>query len=115
VESAPDAADDGDRLKPLSQSRQDVLGAAIFAFRQPLAQLADERARHTVALEPAEQLLLAGGELHACRYLPTWEGRRFLKKSTLLRLLVFLVDRWGDGTAPRGAPTSASARSPKFA
>jgi hypothetical protein len=44
----PDAADD--RLTPPSQGRQDVLRAAVLAFREPLAQLADERARHTVAL-----------------------------------------------------------------
>src|SRR3712207_5181851 len=52
------------RLTPPSQGRQDVLGTAVLAFRQPLAQLTDDRARHTVALEPSEQLLLAGGELH---------------------------------------------------
>src|SRR5215204_5655425 len=74
---APDAADDGDRLKPPSEGRQDVLGAAVFAFRQPLAQLTDERAWHTVALEPAEQLLLAGGELHALQ-VPTHLGGQAL-------------------------------------
>jgi hypothetical protein len=41
-------------------------------------------------------------------------GRRFLKKSTVLRLLL-LVDRWGHGTARRGTPTSALRRSANFA
>jgi hypothetical protein len=44
------AADAGGRLTPPSQRRQDVLGAAILAFREPLAQLAEDRARHAVAL-----------------------------------------------------------------
>jgi hypothetical protein len=44
------AADVGSRLTPPSQGRQDVLGAAVLAFREPLAQLAEDRARHPVAL-----------------------------------------------------------------
>src|SRR5215217_3094573 len=40
-------------------------GAAVLAFRKPLAQLAEDRARHPVALQPAKQLRLAGGELDA--------------------------------------------------
>jgi hypothetical protein len=46
-----------------TQGRQDILRATILAFREPLAQLADDWARHPVALQPAEQLLLAGWEL----------------------------------------------------
>jgi hypothetical protein len=52
------------RLTPTSQGLQDVLGTAVLALRQPLAQLADYRARHAVVLEPPEHLLLAGGELN---------------------------------------------------
>jgi hypothetical protein len=65
------------RLTPPSQGRQDILGAAVLAFREPLAQLADERARHTVALQPAEQLLLAGGELYALQILTHLGGQSF--------------------------------------
>jgi hypothetical protein len=65
------------RLTPPSQGRHYVLGAAVLAFREPLAQLADDRAWHTVALESAEQLLLAGGELHALQVL-THLGRQSL-------------------------------------
>src|SRR5687767_7152265 len=54
-----------ERLTPPPQGRQDVLGAAVLALREPLAQLRDDRPRHTVALEPSKQLLLAGGELHS--------------------------------------------------
>src|SRR3712207_3608483 len=57
---------------------------------------------------------LRAGNCTPCRYLPTWVGRRFLKKSTVLRLLL-LVDRWGHGTARRGTPTSALRRSANFA
>src|ERR687898_3327615 len=53
-----------ERLTPPLQGRQDVLGAAVLALRESLAQLRDDRTRHTVALEPSKQLLLAGGELH---------------------------------------------------
>src|ERR671939_489730 len=49
-----------------------------------------------------------------CRYLPTWAGKRFLKKSTVYRLLL-LVDWRGDGTAPRGTLTSALRCSANFA
>jgi hypothetical protein len=50
-------------------------GAAVLAFREPLAQLADDRAGHTVALEPAEQLVFAAGALSSlgplcCPYSP---------------------------------------------
>jgi Recombinase zinc beta ribbon domain len=57
------------RLTPPSEGRHYVLGAAVLAFRKPLAQLADDRAWHTVALKHSEQLLLAGGELHALQVL----------------------------------------------
>src|SRR5215217_778743 len=66
-----------ERLTPPPQGRQDVLGAAILALREPLAQLTDDRPRHTVALEPAEQLLLAGGELHSFQ-VPTHLGGQAL-------------------------------------
>ena len=46
-----------------SQGLQDVLGASVLALWQPLAQLADYRARYAVTLEPPEQFLLAGGKL----------------------------------------------------
>src|SRR3712207_6515412 len=65
------------RLTPPSQGRQDVLGTAVLAFRQPLAQLTDDQARHTVALEPSEQLLLAGRELHPLQ-VSTHLGRQAL-------------------------------------
>jgi hypothetical protein len=65
------------RLTPPSQGRQYVLGAAILAFREPLAQLADDRAGHSVALEPSEQLLLASGELHTLQ-VPTHPGGQSL-------------------------------------
>jgi hypothetical protein len=43
-------------------------------------------------------------------------GRRFLKKSTVVRLLLLLlVDRWGHGTARRGTMTSALRNSANFA
>src|SRR5215207_5032249 len=87
------------RLTPLSQGRQDVLGAAVLTFRESLAQLTDERARHAVALEPSEHSSLRAGNCTPSRYLPTWVGRRFLKKSTSLRLL--LADRWPHGSAAR--------------
>src|SRR5215211_7579762 len=108
---APDAADDGDRLKPPSQGRQDLLGAAVFAFRQRLAQLTDERAWHTVALEPAEQLLLAGGELHALQ-VPTHLGGQALPQeihafASCWPIAGLMVPR-------RATPTSASGGSPKF-
>src|SRR5215212_5656643 len=53
------------RLTPLSEGRQDILGTAVLALRDPPSQLRDERPRHTVALEPSEQLLLAGRELYS--------------------------------------------------
>src|SRR3712207_1134874 len=65
------------QLTPPSQGRQDVLGTAVLAFRQPLAQLRDDQARHTVALEPSEQLLLAGGELYSFQ-VPTHLGGQAL-------------------------------------
>jgi hypothetical protein len=40
---------------------------------------------------------LRAGNFTPSRYLPTWAGSRFLKKSTGLRLL--LADRWPDCTA----------------
>jgi hypothetical protein len=42
---------------------------------------------------------LRAGNSTPSRYLPTWAGSRFLKKSTVLHLL--LADRWGNGTATR--------------
>src|SRR5215208_2142177 len=51
------------RLTAPAQGGQDVLGAAVLAFRKPLAQLAEDRTRHPVALQPAKHLLFAGGEL----------------------------------------------------
>jgi hypothetical protein len=42
---------------------------------------------------------LRAGNCTPCRYLPTWAGKRFLKKSTVRRLLLLLVVRRGDGTA----------------
>ena len=111
--SIPDAADAGGRLTAPSQSRQDVLGPTVLAFRKPLAQLADDRAWHTVALEPAEQLVFAGGELHALQ-VPThlgWAGassrnpRSFASSSWPIAGL--MVPR-------RATPTSASGGSPKF-
>src|SRR5215203_870683 len=53
------------QLTPPAQGGQDALGTAVLAFRKPLAQLAEDRARHPVALQPAKQLLFAGGELDA--------------------------------------------------
>src|SRR5919112_1125247 len=58
---------------------------------------------------------LRAGNCTPSRYLPTWVGRRFLKKSTLFGLLVFLVDRRCDGTAPRATPTSALRGAANFA
>src|SRR5918993_2147428 len=58
---------------------------------------------------------LRAGNCTPCRYLPTWEGKRFLKKSTVLCLLLFLVDWQADGTARRGTPTSALRCSANFA
>src|ERR671914_928782 len=57
---------------------------------------------------------LRAGNCTPSRYLPTWAGKRFLKKSTLLRLLL-LVDWRVDGTARRGTPTSALRCSANFA
>src|SRR5215203_4094407 len=65
------------RLTPPSQRRQYVLGAAVLAFWEPRAQLADDRAWHTVALEPSEQLPLRAGELHALQ-VPTHLGGQSL-------------------------------------
>src|SRR5829696_3866075 len=66
-----------ERLTPPPQGRQDVLGAAVLAFREPLAQLIGDRPRHTVALEPSKQLLLAGRELHSFQ-VPTHLGGQAL-------------------------------------
>jgi hypothetical protein len=44
----------GGGLTPTSQGLQDVLGASVLALWQPLAQLADYRARYAVTLEPPE-------------------------------------------------------------
>src|SRR5215203_1695428 len=66
-----------ERLTPPPEGRQDVLGAAVLALREPLAQLRDDRPRHTVALEPSEQLLLAGGKLHPLQ-VPTHLGGQSL-------------------------------------
>src|SRR5215211_6562625 len=73
----PDVADGQRSANAPSQGRQDVLSAAVLAFREPLAQLAGDRAGHTVALEPSEQFLLAGGEFHA-RKVPTHLGGQAL-------------------------------------
>src|SRR5918995_5070901 len=56
-----------ERLTPPPQGRQYVLGAAVLTLREPLAQLRDDRPRHTVALERSQQFLLAGGEVHSCQ------------------------------------------------
>jgi hypothetical protein len=61
------------RLTSTSEGLQDVLGTAVFALRQPLAQLADDQARNPVALEPSEQFILAGGKLDALQ-VPTHLG-----------------------------------------
>src|SRR5215211_617226 len=66
-----------ERLTPSPQGRQDLLGAAVLALREPLAQLTDDRTWHTVALEPSKQLLLAGGELHSVQ-VPTHLGGQAL-------------------------------------
>src|SRR5919112_6444187 len=58
---------------------------------------------------------LRAGNCTPCRYLPTWAGKRFLKKSTVYHLLLLLVDWRGDGTARRGTPTSALRCSANFA
>jgi hypothetical protein len=47
---------------------------------------------------PSSSSLRAGNSTPS-KYLPTCPGRRFLKKSTVLCLL--LADRWRYGTAPR--------------
>src|SRR5215217_2605008 len=57
---------------------------------------------------------LRAGNCTPSRYLPTWAGKRFLKKSTVYRLLL-LVDWRGDSTARRGTLTSALRCSAKFA
>src|ERR671910_559225 len=57
---------------------------------------------------------LRAGNCTPSRYLPTWAGKRFLKKSTVYRLLLLLVDWRGDGTARRATSTSALRYSPKF-
>src|SRR5918993_1473353 len=54
---------------------------------------------------PSSSSLRAGNSTPS-RYLPTWAGKRFLKKSTVYRFLL-LVDWQCDGTAGRGTPTSA--------
>jgi hypothetical protein len=56
---------------------------------------------------------LRAGNCTPSRYLPTWEGKRFLKKSTVYRLLL-IVDWRGDVTARRDTSTSALRYSPKF-
>src|SRR5918999_4125909 len=66
-----------ERLTPPSEGRQDLLGAAVLALRKPLAQLRDDRTRHTVVLEPSEQLFLEGGELHSFQ-VPTHLGGQAL-------------------------------------
>src|SRR5215204_4101684 len=66
-----------ERLTPPPEGRQDVLGAAVLALREPLAQLRDDRSRHTVTLEPSKQLLLTGGELHTFQ-VPTHLGGQAL-------------------------------------
>src|SRR5215216_2328613 len=57
---------------------------------------------------------LRAGNCTPSRYLPTRAGRRFLKKSTVYRLLL-LIDWRGDGTARGGTPTSALRCSANFA
>src|SRR5918995_1443307 len=58
---------------------------------------------------------LRAGNCTPSRYLPTWAGKRFLKKSTLLRLLLLFLVAWrGDSTARRATPTSALRSSEKF-
>src|SRR5687768_9781818 len=57
---------------------------------------------------------LRAGNCTPSRYLPTWAGKRFLKKSTVYRLLL-LVDWRGDGTAGHGTPSSALRCSANFA
>src|ERR671912_2681130 len=57
---------------------------------------------------------LRAGNCTPSRYLPTWAGKRFLKKSTVYRLLL-LVDWRDDGTARRGTPTSPLRGSANFA
>src|SRR5215208_5530206 len=69
------------RLTPPAQGGQDVLGAAVLAFRKPLAQLAEDRAWHPVALQPAKQLLLAGGELDALQVSSHLRGQALPQES----------------------------------
>src|SRR5215208_7400664 len=57
---------------------------------------------------------LRAGNCTPSRYLLAWAGKRFLKKSTVLRLLL-LVDWRGHGTVRRGTPTSALRCSANFA
>jgi hypothetical protein len=71
--SIRDAVDAGGRLTPPSQSRQDVLGATVLAFRKPLAQLTEDQARHTVVLESSEQLLLSAASAVSNRHLNSFE------------------------------------------
>jgi hypothetical protein len=67
----------GGRLTPPSQGHQDVLGTAVLALRQPLAQLTDYRAGHAVALEHPEHLLLLGGDSTSLQ-VPTHPGGQAL-------------------------------------
>src|SRR5215207_5737300 len=57
-------------------TRCGVLGSSPVESSSRLQQT-DERARHAVALEPSEQLLLAGWELHALQ-VPTHLGGQAL-------------------------------------
>ncbi len=48
------------------------MGTAVLAFREPLTQLTEDRARRTVALEPSEHLLSAASAV-SNRHLNSFE------------------------------------------
>ncbi len=61
----------GARLASLLQGRQDVLWAAVLAFGQPLAQLAEDRARNPLRSSLPSSSSLRAGNRTPSRYLPT--------------------------------------------
>lgn len=89
-----------DRLASLAQGGQDILRTTVLALREPLAQLVDDQARNPVALQPAKQLLLAGGELDALQ-VPTHLRRQALPQKVQDICLLLSEQLASDGTAAR--------------
>src|SRR5688572_5116661 len=62
------------------QGVEDILRSPVLAFREAFPELADHRPRHSVALQPADQLLLVDGKFdplqvapHIARKVPSQE------------------------------------------